>query len=146
MVYGSGPSVMRRRCFTCGSKLHLRRQCPEKRRGHQNGDKAASRKPARPCDTGKTTSAKPDVFKTQVNALGAGLYLTILCGQWTMSALVDTGAILTVLPSRLWVKLEQKEQMTLEEYGQVLVVASGEALCVKGKTRLKFSIDTFFIF
>ncbi|KAH3824321.1 hypothetical protein DPMN_126155 [Dreissena polymorpha] len=37
--------------------------------------------------------------------------------------------------------MERKEQIPLDEYGHVLVVASGEALCVKGKTRLEFSID-----
>ncbi|KAH3789876.1 hypothetical protein DPMN_168065 [Dreissena polymorpha] len=107
---------MERRCFTCGSKYHLRRQCPENRRGYQNGDKSASRKPARPCDTGKTTSGKPEEFMTQANAIGAGLFLTVQCGKWTLSALVDTGATLTVLSSRVWKWLEQTKQMPLEKY------------------------------
>ncbi|KAH3740945.1 hypothetical protein DPMN_047662 [Dreissena polymorpha] len=38
--YGSRPSDMERMCFTCGSKYHFRRQCPENRRGHQNGENA----------------------------------------------------------------------------------------------------------
>ncbi|KAH3769556.1 hypothetical protein DPMN_170829 [Dreissena polymorpha] len=27
--YGSRPSVMERRCYTCGSKSHLKRKCPD---------------------------------------------------------------------------------------------------------------------
>ncbi|KAH3824323.1 hypothetical protein DPMN_126157 [Dreissena polymorpha] len=46
--YGSRPSVMERRCYTCGSKFHVRRQCPNNRHG--------------PRDKERTTSEKPSVF------------------------------------------------------------------------------------
>ncbi|KAH3837207.1 hypothetical protein DPMN_110587 [Dreissena polymorpha] len=50
--YGSRPSVMERRCYTCGSKFHLKRKYPD------NGRKSR--------DEEKTTSGKPSVFDANV--------------------------------------------------------------------------------
>ncbi|KAH3722404.1 hypothetical protein DPMN_065362 [Dreissena polymorpha] len=50
---GSRPSVLERQCYTCGSKIHLKRQCPDNRRG--------------PRDVGNTISEDPSVFDANVS-------------------------------------------------------------------------------
>ncbi|KAH3704794.1 hypothetical protein DPMN_079855 [Dreissena polymorpha] len=50
--YCSRPSDMERRCYTCGSKFHLRWQCPDNRGG--------------PCDKERTTAGKQSVFDANV--------------------------------------------------------------------------------
>ncbi|KAH3695320.1 hypothetical protein DPMN_082777 [Dreissena polymorpha] len=57
--YDSGPSVMERRCYTCGSKFHLKRKCPDNGRGSR--------------DEEKTTLGKPSVFDANVTLAKKGL-------------------------------------------------------------------------
>ncbi|KAH3856521.1 hypothetical protein DPMN_099111 [Dreissena polymorpha] len=42
--YGSGSKNMARRCYTCGSQFHLRRQCPDNGRGSRDEEKPTFRK------------------------------------------------------------------------------------------------------
>ena len=72
----------KRRCWTCGSEKHFRRDCPQ---------------------TGKKDSSESaDNQMKQVASFGSGLYLNCKVNGIPVESLIDTGATLTIISIRLW--------------------------------------------
>ena len=115
-----------RRCFECGSENHLRLKCP--RLNRQSTDENLKN------DGGGKASS--------VNALGSGLFINVeFCGQ-SLSSLVDTGATLTILSTRVWNGCRLSKQGNLTSYDKTLISASGNSLNVRGRTKVNLEIGS----
>lgn len=122
-----------RRCFECGSKFHVRPNCPKLK------DKKPFKKDFKKDkkDDGKDRSA--------ANAVGPGLYIHVDFYGQILNCLVDTGASLSVISTRVWENSDISKQGVLNTYDKTIITASGSALDVRGKTKITLKIsDTLY--
>lgn len=119
-----------RACFNCGSKFHLRRNCPK-----------LDRKPGENKKENQSANTGHDIKeeKGAANAVGTGLYIPVTWGGQSLNCLVDTGATLTVLSTRAW-NNSSKNDHDLIAYDRTIVAAGGTPLIVKGKTCVSLTI------
>ena len=120
-----------KRCFECGSKFHLRSNCPKLKSWNVVKRKAEVSKSEK--DSSKKAPAT-------ANSLGPGLYVHVNFGGQILNSLVDTGASLTVMSTRVWESSNLSKHGMLPEYNRTVVTASGAALEVKGKTTVSLQI------
>ena len=80
-----------RRCFECGSKYHLRSNCPKLKSWNVVKRKAEVSKSEK--DSSNSSKKAP----ATANSLGPGLYVHVNFGGQILNSLVDTGASLTVM-------------------------------------------------
>ena len=120
-----------RRCFECGSKFHLRSNCPMLKSWNVIKRKA---------EVSKSEKGSSKKAPSTANSLGPGLYVHVnFCGQ-ILNSLVDTGASLTVKSTRVWESSNLSKHGMLPEYNRTVVRASGAELVVKGKTTVSLQI------
>ena len=114
-----------RRCYICNSDQHLKRSCPQ-RKDHtkDSKDKAGS--------TGKGSVCLS-------NTSQAGLFVQANLEGYCADCLVDTGATLTLISSKVWSTIKGSE--TLEKFDMEVISASGNVLDTKGKTKVCFVIN-----
>ena len=117
--------------FECGSKFHLHSNCPKLKSWNVLKRKAEVSK------SEKDSSKK--AFAT-ANSLGPGLYVHVNFGGQILNSLVDTGASLTVMSTRVWESSNLSKHGMLPEYYRTVVTTSGAALEVKGKTTVSLQI------
>ena len=104
---------------------HLKRSCPQ-RKDHtkDSKDKAGS--------TGKGSVCLS-------NTSQAGLFVQANLEGYSADCLVDTGATLTLISSKVWSTIKGSE--TLEKFDMEVISASGNVLDTKGKTKVCFVIN-----
>ncbi|MEW8545264.1 MAG: retropepsin-like aspartic protease, partial [Candidatus Thiodiazotropha sp.] len=114
-----------RKCFICKSDKHLKKDCPQRR------DREAERK---------------DVTKSQEKASvcvsgipHAGLFVHAKIGEYAVDCLVDTGATLSLISSKVWSTVQGTN--TLDKFDREIVSASGNVLDTKGKTKVCFELN-----
>ena len=107
------------RCFECGSKFHLRSNCPKLKSWNVIKRKAEVIKSEKDCC--KMTPAT-------ANSLAPGLYVHVNFGGQILNSLVDTGASLTVMSTRVWESSNLSKHGMLPEYNRTVVTASGADL------------------
>ena len=74
------------------------------------------------------------------NSLGPDLYVHANFGGQILNSLVDTGASLTSMSTRVWESSNLSKHGMLPEYNRSVVTVSGAALEVKGKTTVSLQI------
>ena len=104
----------KRECWKCGSETHFKRNCPQLK---QNAE----------------TEAKCQQM-TQVASCGTGLYVKCKVNGVPVESLVDTGATLTIISTRLWDIIQQCSSPLLEKFSPQVFTASGEVVAIKGQT------------
>ena len=77
----------------------------------------------------------------QVASCGAGLYVKCKVNGVPVERLVDTGATLTIISTRLWNTIQQCSSPLLEKFSSQVFTASGEPVEIKGKTTVFIDID-----
>ena len=107
-----------RRCYNCNLDKHLIKNCP-KPKGHDK-DKEKGR-----------------VCLSSTNH--AGLFVQAEFGEYSAGCLVDTGATLNLISSKVWSTIKGSENP--EEFNKNIVSASGNVLDTKGKTKVCFEIN-----
>ena len=110
----------KRKCWTCGSEEHFRRDCPQTEK--------------------KDSSAKNDHQTKQVASFGSGLFLNCKVNGIPVESLIDTGATLTIISMRLWDTIKQCSSPRLEPFNSQVSTASGESVEIKGKTSVFIDI------
>ena len=68
------------------------------------------------------------------------MYVHVNFGGQILNSLVDTGASLTVMSTRVWESSNLSKHGMLPEYNRTVFTASGAALEVKGKTTVSLQI------
>ena len=76
---------------------------------------------------------------TSVGRPISGLYATATISGNTVDCLIDTGATLSLMSQDVWEHL--KSSHTLVQYTDTLISASGDQLCILGKTRTTLHIQ-----
>ena len=76
----------------------------------------------------------------QVTSCGAGLYVKCKVNGVLVESLVDTGATLTIISTRLWDTIQQCSSPLLETFSTQVFTASGEPVEIKGKTTVFLDI------
>ena len=115
-----GQQQYRRTCWTCGSEKHIRINCPQTEKKSETEDK--------------------DQQMKQVASCGAGLYVKCKVNRVPVESLVDTGATLTIISTRLWETIQQCSSPLLENFSTQVFTASGEPVEIKGKTTVFIDI------
>ena len=114
----------KRACFECGSESHMKRDCPNL--------KAELSK--------KTQGMQSEEKHNKIQTYGissSGLYVTGKIDNITADCLVDTGATLTIVSSKLWEVINSKNSLT--PFDTPLVSAAGDTTKVKGRTELSMT-------
>ena len=114
-----------RKCFICKSDKHLKKDCPQRK------DRESGRKDQ------EKSQEKANVSVTGTNH--AGLFVSAKFGQYAVDCLVDTGATLSLVSSKVWSTI--KGTKTLDEFNREIISASGNVLDTKGKTKVCFDIN-----
>ena len=110
----------KRKCWTCGSESHLKRNCPQTEK--------------------KDTSENDEHQMKQVASCGSGLYVKCKVNGISVDSLVDTGATLTIISTHLWDTIKQCSSPLLEKFDTQVLTASGEPVALKGKTTVFIDI------
>ncbi|XP_062579100.1 uncharacterized protein LOC134241021 [Saccostrea cucullata] len=135
-----------RRCYLCGSPNHFRYDCPQGYRTQQNA--AAQKKYS--YNTKKhpvqntfkcITSYKAQVGVNQIDP-EAGMYVKTTILGIEANLLVDTGATLSVLSSKVYEAIQNKP--VLYKTNQIVSSACGTDLTVKGKTSICINLGESF--
>ncbi|MCG8047963.1 MAG: RNase H-like domain-containing protein, partial [Candidatus Thiodiazotropha endolucinida] len=114
----------KRACYECGSESHFKRDCPSL--------KADSSKKSQ----GKQSEENHN--KIQTSGISAsGLYVTAKIDRINADCLVDTGATLTIVSSKVWEVINDKKALT--QFDTPLVSATGDTMKVKGRTELSMT-------
>lgn len=106
-----GPN--KRRCYECGSEKHFKRNCPVLQERKKN---------RRANQTFQTTDTKHKCKQTGSHA--SGLYISARIKYMVVDCLVDTGATLTLVSTRLWNNIKDKHVLT--PFHRTIVSASGD--------------------
>ena len=116
----------RRRCYTCGSTDHIQRDCKQKLP-----------------EPGAKQQEKENVDEEAVKVSGkrsSGLFVSACVNGKPLNSLVDTGATLTIISSRVWETVGNSSS-TLNSFEQVISTASGNPIEVKGKTNVHIKVS-----
>ena len=113
----------RLKCFICQSDQHLKRDCPKR---NSNAPEKKGQKP----------------WEGKANVCGnyqAGLFIPAKLGDYVVDCLIDTGATLTLVSTKVWDTI--KDTKPLDNFDSNIVSASGNKLNTMGKTRVCFDIN-----
>ena len=116
----------RRRCYTCGSTDHIQRDCKQKLP-----------------EPGAKQQEKENVDEEAVKVSGkrsSGLFVSACVNGKPLNSLVDTGATLTIISSRVWETVGNSSS-TLNSFEQVISTALGNPIEVKGKTNVHIKVS-----
>lgn len=138
-----------RNCYVCGSKYHLQAECPQGNVNIARYDRSSrSQSSQRRNNTYGKRCPVQNSFKSirsrcaQVgihqNDPEAGMYVKALIHSVNTNLLVDTGATLSVLSSRVYETIKSKP--VLFHTDQVVSSASGTNLTVLGKTLININM------
>ena len=119
-------SPRKRECYRCGSTEHFIKDCNQK-----------------PPEAGTQERVNPQAEQEGVKVSGkksSGLFLTACINGKPVSCLVDTGATLTIISSRVWETIRDVPQ-NLNSFEQVISNASGSPIDVKGKTEVQIKVS-----
>ena len=119
-----GQNRIARRCFNCNSDQHLIKDCTQPKTSNRDKDKPGS-------------TNKESVCLSSTNH--AGLFVQAKLGEYGADCLVDSGATLSLLSSKVWSVI--KGTVSLERFDQEIVSASGNVLDTKGKANVCFVIN-----
>ena len=119
-----GQNRTARRCFNCNSDQHLIKDCTQPKTSKRDKDKPGS-------------TNKESVCLSSTNH--AGLFVQAKLGEYGADCLVDSGATLSLLSSKVWSTI--KGTVSLEKFDQEIVSASGNVLDTKGKANVCFVIN-----
>ena len=113
----------RLKCFICQSDKHLKRNCPQRK------NNASEKKEQTPSEA---KAHKCGDFQ-------AGLFIPVKLGDYLVDCLIDTGATLTLVSTKVWDTI--KDTKPLDNFDSSIVSASGNKLNTMGKTRVCFEIN-----
>ena len=116
----------KRRCYSCGSTDHIQRECKQK----QPEPEVQQKETEKADEEGVKVSGKKS----------SGLFLTACINGKPLSSLVDTGATLTIISSRVWETIGDSP-CSLNSFKQVISTASGNPIDVKGKTKVRIRVS-----
>ena len=119
-----GQNRIARRCFNCNSDQHLIKDCTQPKTSKRDKDKPGS-------------TNKESVCLSSTNH--TGLFVQAKLGEYGADCLVDSGATLSLLSSKVWSVI--KGTVSLERFDQEIVSASGNVLDTKGKANVCFVIN-----
>ena len=119
-----GQNRIARRCFNCNSDQHLIKDCTLPQTSNRDKDKPGS-------------TNKESVCLSSTNH--AGLFVQAKFGEYGADCLVDSGATLSPLSSKVWSTV--KGTVSLEKFDKEIVSASGNVLDTKGKANVCFVIN-----
>ena len=134
---GNGrPNHAGMKCFACGKVGHIGRNCPNKQ----------NLKPQVKSEQSNTRGSKETANKTP-NSVGvhklsqeAGMYVKASINGAAANLLIDTGATVTLVSSKLF---KTMSHASLSPSQRDILTANGETLHVFGKTMLDIQIDGF---
>ena len=119
-----GQNRTARRCFNCSSDQHLIKDCTQPKTSNRDKDKPGS-------------TNKESVCLSSTNH--AGLFVQAKLEKYGADCLVDSGATLSLLSSKVWSAI--KGSISLEKFDKEIVSASGNVLDTKGKANVCFVIN-----
>ena len=120
-----GRYPFKRRCYTCGSEYHLARHC----------DQRPAEAETKPNDQDKTAEKGVKVSGLQ----NSGLFVPAFVNGLPINCLVDTGATLTIISTKVWETMGCSN-LTLSTFDQVISTASGSPIEVTGRTRVQLKV------
>ena len=109
----------KRYCYNCGAEDHIRPDCPKRSKVFHN---------------------KSVKDKGNVAATGSGLYGDFKVNGILTEFLIDTGASLTLISTRVWEHVKESCVSELRPYSANLQTASGECLVIRGKATMTLEI------
>lgn len=122
-AWSQGQNRTTRRCYNCNSDKHLIKDCPQPKNNDKGKEKADSQ-------------SKGSICLSSTNH--AGLFVQAKFGEYGADCLVDTGATLSLISTKVWSTI--KGTKTLVKFDKDIISASGNVLDTKGKTNLSFEI------
>ena len=116
----------------CNYDQHLIKDCPDKRERasslHINGNKQSQYQPN-----------TRNIHKTPTDP---GLYVQAIFNGVETECLVDTGATITLMSSRLYRSMDNISKMSLNVVQRSIVMAERESLNVDGRTDIEIQIGS----
>ena len=147
------PDVRKRTCFECGSESHFIQDCPKLNQQQHQPESNKTTQPQGGRQKHKKQSQsgnsdrKPDPNKKQdggkistSGSRGAGLFVSGTMKGVEVDCLVDTGATLTLISTKVWNTLCD-DTLPLDKFEQDLQSASGELINIKGRTQVELVIN-----
>lgn len=99
----------KKRCYNCGDKYHLGKDCPSKAKGTKCSACGEFGHLSNKCPNGKKSNGgKETVQKTRCDTVSTGdqkVYKEVLVNKQIIKAVIDSGSDLHLCPSRFYVKL-----------------------------------------
>ncbi|MEW8542943.1 MAG: retroviral-like aspartic protease family protein, partial [Candidatus Thiodiazotropha sp.] len=120
-----------RECYQCGSTEHLIRDCDQ-----------VSKKIEAKKDTEAQPKAPEKDGDKSVKVSGpnnSGLFAAAVVNGKPVYCLVDTGATLTIISTKVWGLMDQSSS-ALDPYSQVISTATGSPIEVNGKARVQLKM------
>jgi hypothetical protein len=128
-------------CYECDKPGHIKRNCPTlKNRSKPKYGRTYNRSNTHQNDKGPRKDPQVSV------GLGSsfeecGLYVNVIIQGEKTKVLVDTGATVTLVSTRLYNKLSETVRPNLHTVKQTIMSANGTPLSVRGKSEFNFTID-----
>ena len=134
--FSNTQSVSRRRpppreCFQCGSTEHLIRDCDQKPK-QAEGQRTSEDQP-KAQDKGNDKSVKVS------GPNNTGLYAAAVVNDKPVYCLIDTGATLTIISTKVWELIDQLSS-ALAPFSQIISTATGSPIEVSGKARVQIKM------
>ena len=128
-------------CYECDKPGHIKRNCPTlNNRSKPKYGRTYNRSNTHQNDKGPRKDPQVSV------GLGSsieecGLYVNVIIQGEKTKVLVDTGATVTLVSTRLYNKLSETVRPNLHTVKQTIMSANGTPLSVRGKSEFNFTID-----
>ena len=113
----------RLKCFICQTDKYLKRNCPQRK-----------------INTPEKKYQTPSEAKANVcGNFQAGLFIPVKLGDYLVDCLIDTGATLTLVSTKVWDTI--KDTKPHDNFDSSIVSASENKLTTMGRTRVCFDIN-----